>query len=294
MRKGILSVLTGILCFSGQVLACDIHGTTGIVEENSLWIGPDFKGPTTITEARFNEILDRVQRIYTPIVEDKGGKLVVSRNWTDGTVNAYAQQSGSTWTISMFGGLARHETITEDGFALVACHEIGHHIGGAPKKASYFGSSWASNEGQSDYWGTMKCLRRYMAEDDNIAIVEAMGPIDQYAQEKCEANFTSPEEIAMCIRGSMAGMSLGNLFRALRRMTTLLEFKTPDPAVATRTNDAHPAPQCRLDTYFAGAICSVDVEQDVSNTNADQGVCARSEDFTDGVRPLCWFKPSGV
>ena len=34
----------------------------------------------------------------------------------------------------MFGGLAGHETITTDAFALVACHELGHHIGGAQRK----------------------------------------------------------------------------------------------------------------------------------------------------------------
>jgi hypothetical protein len=291
MLKGIRSVLAGMLCISGQVLACDIHGVSGIVEENSLWIGPDVKSPTTITQERFGQILDRVERIYKPLVSEKGGNLVVSRNWDDGTVNAYAQQSGTTWTISMFGGLARHQTITEDGFALVACHEIGHHIGGAPKKASYFGSTWASNEGQSDYWGSMKCLRRYMEEDDNIAIVEAMGDIDATAKSKCEANFADAEEIAMCIRGSMAGLSLGNLFRDLRRSTVPLKFETPDPMVVTRTNDAHPASQCRLDTYFAGSVCSVDVESDVSNSNANQGVCAAANGHTDGLRPLCWFKP---
>jgi Zn-dependent protease with chaperone function len=54
----------------------------------------------------------------------------------------------------MFGGLARDPLVTKDGFSAVICHEIGHHIAGAPRK----GFSWASNEGQADYFATTKCL----------------------------------------------------------------------------------------------------------------------------------------
>jgi hypothetical protein len=190
----------------------------------------------------------------------------------------------------MFGGLARHETITADGFAMVACHEIGHHIGGAPKKASWMGNTWASNEGQADYWGTMKCFRRVMMNDDNASIVAKM-EVDQFAREKCEGIYANEAEIALCLRNAMGGLSLGNLFRALRRQTTPLAFNTPDRTRVTRTNDNHPDSQCRLDTYFAGAICDKSIDEDVSQTNATVGVCNLSDGATDGTRPLCWYKP---
>jgi len=47
-------------------------------------------------------------------------------------VNAYASvdKQGQQF-IHMFGGLARHPLMTEDAFLLVACHEFGHHYGGA-------------------------------------------------------------------------------------------------------------------------------------------------------------------
>jgi len=290
MLKGFImsAVVAGQLFAS--VYACDITGKSGIVEENNLYIPVGAKSLSTITKDKFNSILDKVEALYTPILKARGKTFVISRNWDDGTVNAYAQQSGSTWTISMFGGLARHDTITEDGFALVACHELGHHIGGAPKKFSWSGSSWASSEGQSDYYGNSKCLRNYMKDEDNAAIVAKM-EVDEHAKARCEANFHNENDIAICIRGAMAGMSLGNLFRALRRMETKLSFTTPDPAVVTRNDDNHPAPQCRLDTYFAGSICEKDFNLPVSDTDANVGFCTVRDGATEGVRPRCWFKP---
>ena len=122
---------------------CTSDGVEGIVEDNNLWISPFNKNSNTMTEERFNSVIDKVENIYKPVIDGMGAKLSIIRKWDDGTVNAYAQRSGKTWKVSMFGGLARHEAITDDGFALVVCHEIGHHIGGAPKKAGWF-NTWPS------------------------------------------------------------------------------------------------------------------------------------------------------
>ncbi len=289
LKKGILALL--LACVSTFSFACDEHGKTGIVEDNNLWIPSNVKSVNSISETEFNDIIDKIEAIYAPIIAERGKTLVIERKWEDGTVNAYAQQSGNTWRVSMFGGLARHETITRDGFATVVCHELGHHLGGAPKKSSWFGgTSWASNEGQADYFGTSKCLRKFMENDDNTSIMSEV-EVPAVATEACAKNFSNENEYAMCLRGSMAGMSLANLFRALRSMTTELKFDTPDPAVVTTTNHNHPAPQCRLDTYFQGALCTVDAYTDVSKDDANIGTCNRSENFETGLRPLCWFKP---
>ena len=124
-----------------------------------------------ITEVQFNRVMDRMSLLFTKVVAKTGRKFVIERRWSDATVNAYAHQAVlGVDTIVMFGGLARHPETTEDAMALVACHELGHHLGGAPKKLQ--GNPWASNEGQADYWGSMKCLRYYFEADDNISIVK--------------------------------------------------------------------------------------------------------------------------
>ena len=274
--------------------ACTEDGREGIVEENNMYISADAKNVGGVTEEQFNAVIDKVEAIYAPVIQQQGATLQVVRNWTDGTVNAYASRSGNTWTVQMFGGLARHETITEDGLALVVCHEIGHHIGGAPKKAGGGwwggGASWASNEGQSDYFANLKCLRRAFLNDNNTEVLARM-EIPVAVRTACGAAWADKADSDICIRGAMAGMSVAKLFQALRNATVLPDFTTPDAAVVSRTNDAHPAYQCRLDTYFQGSLCGVDEAVEVSNTDEKAGTCHQST-MTAGVRPVCWFKPT--
>lgn len=275
--------------------ACTEDGRNGIVEENKMNIPVGAKNAGGITEEQFNSVIDKVETIYSPIVAGMNAKLNIVRNWTDGTVNAYASRSGSTYTVQMFGGLARHETITEDGMALVVCHEIGHHLGGAPKKGSggWWGgssSSWASNEGQSDYFATMKCLRRTFLNDDNSAILRNM-EIPEALTTACSKAWTNKVDSDICIRGGMAGMSVAKLFQALRNATVAPDFTTPDAKVVTRTDDNHPAYQCRLDTYLQGALCEVADSVDFSDKDEKVGSCHQST-MTAGVRPTCWFKPT--
>jgi hypothetical protein len=295
MQKGFLIVLfLTILTISLPTWACEEFGLTGIVEDNDLYIPVGLKSDGGITQEQFNSVLDKVTALYEPVIEEKGKKLQVIRKWDDGTVNAYAQQTGNVWKISMFGGLARHNTITADAFAMVACHELGHHLGGSPKKKSFWSASWASNEGQSDYWGAMKCMRDFIETDDNVKIMKDVS-VPSYAVEKCAAVYgQSITANAACQRVAMAGLSLGNLFRALRNLETPLKFDTPDANTVRRTSDSHPAPQCRLDTYFHGGLCDKGSEDTVSDTDPYVGTCARIDNFENGIRPLCWFKPPRV
>ena len=65
-----------------------------------------------------------------------------------------------------------------------------------------------------------------------------------------------------------------------------------DISVVTKTDDNHPAYQCRRDTYFQGALCDEDYRTDVTATSEVTGTCHGSTNHTRGLRPLCWFKPS--
>lgn len=285
MGKVTLFIFMLLAAHSFKAQACDEDGNSGFLPENDMYISVNDKNANDMTEERFNEIIDRIESVYAPIVRSKKGKLVVKRKWSDGTVNASAQRFFKTWVVNMYGGLARHKDVTDDGFAMVVCHELGHHLGGAPKVGNIM-MKWASNEGQSDYFASLKCMRRVYGNDDNVSIVSNM-EIPDAAREKCEKAWSTQDEQALCMRIAMAGKSLSKL---LARGGSP-KFSTPDRSVVDRTNNAHPAGQCRLDTYFHGALCDKDISDEVSNRDRTKGVCIRKRGYSDGVRPLCWYKP---
>jgi hypothetical protein len=291
MNKKLLTLFVSFACLTlSPIQACSEDGHDGFMEKNDMWISVHEKAANNMTEEVFNTVLDRLETIYTPIIEAKKKKFVINRKWENGTVNASAQQSGRTWTINMFGGLARSPVVTADGFALVACHELGHHLGGAPKRKSFFSTSWASNEGQSDYWGSMKCFRKYMELDNNQEIVATM-TIPESITNKCLDSFANAEDHAMCIRGSMAGISLASLLGGLQTVdSSVISVDTPDQSTVKKTNDRHPAAQCRLDTYYAGSLCIADHYTDTDDKDANKNVCSRKAGDITGIRPLCWYK----
>lgn len=285
LKQGMLTL--AVLMSIPAALACTQDGKEGFLPENKMWISADDKAAKGLSEKQFNNVINKVEKLYKPIVASMGAELTVVRKWTDGTVNAYAEQEGKTWKVSMFGGLARHKAITEDGFALVVCHEIGHHIGGAPK---YADETWASNEGQSDYFATTKCLRRVWQKDNNAKIVKKMS-VPKKLSETCNKSWPTASDRAICIRGGMAGDSVARLFAALSWQSPA-KFETPDSREVSSTSDSHPATQCRLDTYFQGALCEVPFNQDLSAEEEVSGACHASMGHKIGLRPRCWFKPT--
>ena len=252
--------------------------------ENDLWREADFVGDNGMTEAMFNEIIDSVEKVYSPIVKELGGNLVIERNYSDSTVNAYASQDGTTWTVAMFGGLAKRPEVTHDGFAMVIAHEVGHHVGGWP-----YVQDWASNEGNSDYFATLAAARNLWKNN-----TETVSDVDPIAKKLCDDNLAG-QDTNLCYRTMNAGYSLANLLGALGN--TKVSFKTPDKTIVKKTNNKHPAAQCRLDTYVSGSLCTVTWNDGVIPTTekeAKKQSCFNTNEtgYAIQARPRCWFKPT--
>jgi hypothetical protein len=292
MKNWLKLSIVSLNLLSFSAIACDLHGRSGFMPANNLRIpvGENFVGG--ITEIEFNNVMDKISTLYSGFVAKTGRKLVIDRLWTDPTVNAYADQNIlGVDTIHMFGGLARHPETTADAMALVACHELGHHLGGAPRKSDPLTGSaiWASNEGQADYWGTMKCLRHFFEGDDNMTIMQNK-QIPSDVANKCQMVYKNINDIASCERSAMAGYALARLLNAITKGTNQVNFTSPDITAVAQTFDAHPKAQCRLDTYYQAALCDHGFAEIVSKTDANIGVCSSRNGDQIGNRPACWFK----
>jgi len=287
--------LLGMSLTNSQAFACSKDGKDGFLPRNNMYIPKrktvlDRNGNPLgggITEAEFNGVIDTVLKVYSPIVKSMGGNLVIKKNWDDGTVNAYADREDGNWNLNMFGGLARHKETTIDGFLLVVCHELGHQIGGAPK---YAGEDWAANEGQADYWATLKCARRILQKEPNLRALPALDAPDS-VRKACRDQFADDNQAALCIRTSMGGLALGRLLADLGG-EKMPDFDTPDTSKVGHTDDEHPAAQCRLDTYYEGSLCEVDYKKDTSDTDPTVNTCSQEKGAKIGYRPRCWYAPA--
>jgi hypothetical protein len=280
-----------LLCLSLlplKALACTEPGT-GFLPDNHKKI-PVSVINTGLTEAEYNAVIDKVANVYSPIVRRYGGVLQVERLWQSDTVNAgtLRRNDGKTWVLNLYGGFARHPDITPDGYMLVICHEIGHHIGGAPKKVYDSGISWSSTEGQADYFATLKCLRRVLRKDDNITLMQDVS-VPEGIRTECQRSFPVATDAALCMRTAIAGMSVARVNAAIREIPAP-DIDVTDSTIVAGTINDHPVPQCRLNTYYQGSLCPVSYVLSVSQTDEVKGTCHQSLDYKIGLRPSCWYK----
>lgn len=172
--------------------------------------------------------------------------------------NASATNMFGRRVVTMHQGVATHALSNPDTSALVACHEVGHHFGGAPL-------IWGmSVEGQSDFYGIQECFRNWV---DSTAPFD---PKDQEAADYCDKNLGRRD--MLCVRSLSASLHLARIISEVKQHPKPF-LASKDSSVVTRTATGHPIAQCRLDTYKAG-----------------YEFLAGGKTLGE-TRPLCWFKP---
>jgi len=281
LRKSLLAlaILLATASFTSVKPLC-----TGYLPENNLKIPLKLYDNSGITEDQFNQVLDKVEAYYKPVIAARGANFVVSRNWTDDTVNAYAEVDGNDWEIFMYGGLARYSGMDPDGFTLVACHETGHHLGGAPRDG-------LAVEGEADYYATLDCMRYIFNDDKANADFVASHKIDPTLDQACGTSYTTTAEKNLCIREGVAGYNMAQILKELGGQQKAPAFDTPDPSQVSQTDEEHPAAQCRLDTYFQAGLCVHDTSVAPDDNDPTIGTCTEKGGQKIGLRPRCWYFP---
>lgn len=236
----------------------------------------------------FDELLNKVKKVYQPYFSQLGVQLVTLNNWQDDTISAAAFRRPRRWFISLTGGMARHPEMTDDGYLTVACHEIGHHLAGRPKWRNRLGGfRWSSNEGQSDYYAMLKCLKLVL-RGENHRLALSGQRIPQIVQNDCNARYIN-EERPLCYRLALAALSAVRVQEAREEKPLTAFFDTPSGKTVRSTFDNHNSPQCRLDTLYAGVLCNKPVLPHLDGETR-QINCLKSEGFTKEARPVCWYK----
>lgn len=262
-------------------------------------------GASNMDEAQFRQIIADITTAYSPAVATNGGKLSINGDWKNEKLNAGATQQFGNWQVVITGGLARRPELTPDGFALITCHELGHHLGGFPFGSGGFnpGGVWAASEGQADYFASQVCAKK-LWRNDREKNASFRATVSDYVKERCDAVWGSEDEQNLCYR-TMAGVDSTTHTMAVLMKKPIPEFQTPDPAKVDKNFSAHPQPQCRMDTGMQGALCTASwnenfipgkkapggVEGIGAEEEAARASCTKSMGYILGMRPLCWFKP---
>ncbi|HBL17765.1 MAG TPA: hypothetical protein DD417_13700, partial [Elusimicrobia bacterium] len=99
-------VCAGLLlsCFSTVEPQRPVQVCPGFLPENDLKIPVSPRSFGGLSEAQYNEVMDRLEEIYAPIVAAKGGVLKINRLWENPTVNSSAQRQGKYYILNMYGG----------------------------------------------------------------------------------------------------------------------------------------------------------------------------------------------
>lgn len=243
------------------------------------------KGGSLITQSDFNALLARLQDLYQPTVTMLGKKLEIIGDWEDATVNAQATRDQDSWRIHVAGGIARAPKMDKDALLIIVCHEIGHQIGGAPRMALF--GNWPSAEGQADYWASSKCLKRYFQRYRHEGEVLSL---PEKVRNQCLSQYMQTEEREICLKSISAAVKFGRFLDTLNPKKPAISFDTPDQRQVRGTNiNDYPRPQCRFDTLYAGALCSISAQELNSPDDELAGNC--NDQNRLGARPRCWFKP---
>lgn len=235
---------------------------------------------------KYSALNELVLSLYKNEISIEGGTLNIDFDMTSTRVNAFATRTGTKleyWNIRFLGGLLGHKSMNEFIYLGVLCHELGHHLGGLPKKAE---GSWVSVEGQADYFTGHECLKNILKNKNPLSFPKLKLPA--FAINKCRERFSIESELKLCFESTFISMEIGKFLfkinrgrRGNRSAKPLITKRATN--IMTTTNIKHPKPQCRLDTFFEGSLCSAFYRGDKA--------CQDSQEWYLGARPLCWYKP---
>jgi hypothetical protein len=223
----------------------------------------DISDPEILTVDEMRELTDQVEKVYQPIFETKGWTLKIEGKWESLRMNAQSEADRTKRKIVVYGGLGRARHITRDSFTLILCHELGHHLGGAPYMIGE--NEWASLEGQADYYAARTCMRLVLHASEKRVIVPKV------VRRECQKAHPDPVDARNCMRTAKAGEDFGrrdvllNNYNEQPKYEPIVSLLTPSDERwnVTKTNRGYPFSQCRVDTFYQGAL--------------------------DHERPRCWF-----
>ncbi len=258
--------------------------------------------PSKQRQIEFEILIDRIISFFQSSAQAHGAKFSREIFWNSSGIGAFTQRLdyGTNWRISFYDGILRLPFVNDDVITLVACHEIGHHIGGYPFKEN----GWSSAEGQADYFATHACLPKVW-KDQRERNESFVSMVKTDFRKKCDESFAEVWRRQICYRSTVAMEHMVHYEGYGKKTQPKLSLKDKTKVISTQL--MHPSPQCRIDTQLAGIFCGMlfDFENIPGHFNRGENtlsaeqesnrfICTTKSMQPDAARPRCWFAPLGV
>jgi hypothetical protein len=213
---------------------------------------------TSLVSAMNRETFEHINHLiidtYAPVVAHKYRALLELNELWQGFGGAFRVDSAqkplgeARFIITLTGNIPQNKHMNAYGYAIVACHEIGHIVGGPPYQSRSL-SRWSSKEGQADYYATNVCMWHYVEHSDKpkdiISYDESMTLCSIFYGDDPD----KAENCKLIMSGIIAFKDYFNSTTSKKNPVSLSRF---DNTVVEETLDKYPSNQCRLDTMVAG------------------------------------------
>jgi len=159
-------------------------------------------------------------------ISDAGYPVQLDAKWESPYFGAGVSLYENAFHLTILGGTTRLPEMTEDAYAAIICHEIGHIIAGEPRQ-TISSAEWSSSEVQADFFAASVCLPRYF---------KSLG--------------VSLKDMPMLINN--AGFDMMNTFKQFDTNSvdkTVNKTRAPMPAVPETLINIYPSLQCRYENF---------------------------------------------
>ena len=263
---------------------------------NQSWAA---ESDSPMNKAELQNMISATQKELSPQYQKLGIKIKAKFNPKNQSLQAevsYPSSPQAPWNIAFSQGLLSAK-LDRDALQLVLCHEFGHILGGYPVVQFLADLALVAVEGQADYFATQACARKLWIKTTTPEQgAQARAKLPEQAQKDCDQTWSEPNQRNVCYRILAASVSLTNRFSQLMPPSENALPGEEHPSYGavskfrvTETYGDLNSPQCRLDTFAAGALCTRPF--DFSKINAtDQDALKSSCTTGIGARPACWFK----
>ncbi|WP_438027199.1 trypsin-like serine peptidase [Sorangium sp. So ce233] len=267
------------------------------------------------TEQAF-DLANRAVDVYRDPMRDHQARFAVAVGTATATRLEIA--ADRTWYIHLGFDLRKVGMTPPDVVSFIACHEIGHALGGFPFKRSHvqhrqveglatgqYGTV-SSAEGQSDYFATKECLPRIWSTEREVNAM-FRETVTAYAKAGCDAAWEDVGAQDLCYRIAAVAEDFGRWARRAGDSRPAPDLSTPHTGEVMVTNENNSPLQCRVDTMFQGALCAtrfrgtaipglIPPYEQVLTFSPEVEAAAAPDSCTEGTgsRPRCWFKPNAT